>query len=371
MSTRACGSHATPSRRSARGPRGARLAAVVGAAALTVAGNADAFCRTMACPLPAGFSPSETSCVPQAGDPALGGASDFPSYCASLSPPAKPVPVWWRNACVSYDLQQDASVQVPYDTASTMVAQAFAKWTSLECPDATGADGGMTGSSRVSIDVRDLGPVECNLVQYNSDHGNQHVILFHDDVWPHNDANNTLGLTTVTYDPDTGEIYDADMEINATVPLSIGDPVTTGAYDFDSIITHECGHFLGMAHTGDDRATMYASYTQGTTYKRILTSDDVSGLCSIYLPGGERAVDPSATPDGSGEVAEDACDPTPRHGFATQCAPPATKSCSVGTGVAAGGSASWPWTCLILGPLLALPLRRRRSAHANRVTPVH
>jgi len=352
-------------------PRGAHLAALVGAATLAVAGNADAFCRTMACPLPAGFSPSEVSCVPQAGDPLLGGAADFPSYCASLSPPAKPIPVWWRNACVSYDIQQNASAQIPYDTASTMFAQAFAKWTSIECPettddDAGAADAAAVGSARVSIDVRDLGPVACDLVQYNSDSGNQHIIIFHDDVWPHNDANNTLGLTTVTYDPDTGEIYDADMEINATVPLSIGDPVASGAYDFDSIITHECGHFLGMAHTGDDRATMYASYTQGTTYKRVLTSDDVSGLCSIYLPGGERAVDPSATPDGSGQVPEDACDPTPRHGFSTQCASPAARSCSVSAGVGVGPAAAW--TSLVV-PLLLLPLRRRRGAGSGAPSP--
>ncbi len=359
----------------ARTPRSASprtLAALVGAATLTVAGSADAFCRTLACPLPAGFSPSEGSCTPQPGDPLLDGLPDFPTYCASLSPPAKPIPVWWRNACVSYDIQQNASAQVPYDTASTMLAQAFAKWTSIECPIAAGADAGDddagTGSARVSIDVRDLGPVECDLVQYNSDHGNQHVIIFHDDVWPHNDANNTLGLTTVTYDPDTGEIYDADMEINSTVPLSIGDPVMPGAYDFDSIITHECGHFLGMAHTGVDRATMYASYTQGTTYKRILTSDDVSGICSIYLPDGDRAVDPSATTDGSGLVPEDSCDPTPRHGFSTQCAPPASKSCAVGAGVgrpSARPRSSW---VLVAGAVLARLLRRRRVPPVGRTT---
>ncbi|HEX3343220.1 MAG TPA: matrixin family metalloprotease, partial [Polyangiaceae bacterium] len=127
----------------------------------------------------------------------------------------------------------------------------------------------------------------------------------------------------------------------------------------------ECGHFLGLAHTGDDRATMYASYTEGTTYKRILTSDDVSGLCSIYLAGGERAVDPSATPDGSGLVAEDSCDPTPRHGFSTQCAPPKSKSCDVTGGVAAGlrgGASTWS----LLGCVLAVPLLRRRRARSSR-----
>jgi hypothetical protein len=341
-----------------------KLAALVGAATLTVVGHADAFCRTLACPLPAGFSPSEGSCVPQPGDPVLDGLPDFPTYCASLSPPAKPIPVWWRNACVSYDIQQNASVQVPYDTASTMFAQAFAKWTSIECPVTIGADAGDdeagTGSARVSIDVRDLGAVECDLVQYNSDHGNQHVIIFHDDVWPHNDANNTLGLTTVTYDPDTGEIYDADMEINSTVPLTLSDPIPAGGYDFQSIITHECGHFLGMAHSGDDRATMFAHYTQGSTYMRVLTDDDVSGICSIYLPDGDRAVDPSTTADGSGLVAEDSCDPTPRHGFSTQCATSASHPCSAAGSPGAGAGSSPTALLLFAGGVVGTRRMRRR-----------
>jgi hypothetical protein len=218
----------------------------------------------------------------------------------------------------------------------------------------------------VSIDVRDLGPVACDQVQYNSDAGNQHVILFHDDVWPHNDSNNTLGLTTVTYDPDTGEIYDADMEINATVPLTLADPVPGDGYDFQSIITHECGHFLGMAHSGDDRATMYAHYTQGTTYMRTLTDDDVSGLCSIYLPDGDRVVDPSATPDGSGELPEDSCDPTPRHGFSTLCAPTPKHGCSVA--LAGAGSGAWSaWSAWCQGALvLALVSLARRARRQQR-----
>jgi hypothetical protein len=176
--------------------------------------------------------------------------------------------------------------------------------------------------------------VDCDQVQYNSDRGNQHVIVFRDETWPHNDANNTLGLTTVTFDPDTGEIYDADMEINATVPLSVAATPGPQGYDLESIITHETGHFLGMAHSGDERATMFAHYTQGSTSMRVLTNDDVSGLCAIYSPGGVRNVDPSATSDGSGKAPEDACDPTPRHGFSSECGTPPGRACAV-----AGGSA--------------------------------
>jgi hypothetical protein len=260
---------------------------------------------------------------------------------------------------VSYDIQQNASKQVPYDVADQMFAAAFAKWTSIDC---AGTSASPTG--RVSIDVRDLGPVACDLVQYNQDQGNQHVIIFHDDVWPHDDASNALGLTTVTYDTDTGEIYDADMEINATVPLTLNDPVPPDGYDFQSIITHESGHFLGMAHSVDTLATMYATYTAGSTSKRSLTADDMGGLCSIYLPDGNRVVDPSVTPNGSGMIPEGTCDPTPRHGFSTQCAQPQSKGgCDVSGSGAAGAACT-----LAAGAVLALAVgsvigkRRRRRA---------
>jgi hypothetical protein len=329
-------------------PESRLVAAWVGAALLVASGDARAFCRTMACPLPPDFSPEPGACTP----------SDFASWCAQLSPPAKPIPVWWANACVSYDIQENASKQVPYAVADQMFATAFAKWTSIDCASGNGAD----ATGRVSIDVRDLGPVACDLVQYNQDQPNQHVIIFHDDVWPHNDSNNTLGLTTITYDPDTGEIYDADMEINSTVPLTLGDSVPPDGYDFQSIITHESGHFFGMAHSGDERATMYAHYALGSTTMRTLTADDVGGLCSIYLPNGDRLVDPSVTPDGSGKIPEATCDPTPRHGFSTQCAQPQSKGCDVsGSGASGGGGTLAAGAVLVLAVGSVIGKRRRAT----------
>ena len=305
-----------------------------------------AFCRTQTCPVPAGFAPSPGQCVP----------SDFASFCASLDPPVKPMPVWWRNACVGYDLQQDASKQVPYEVAEAMFAGAFAKWTSIACPGPPAAD----GTSRVAIDARDLGPVQCDQVQYNQDQGNQHVIIFHDDVWPHDDSANTLGLTTVTYDPDTGEIYDADMEINSTVPLALGDPVPANGYDLESIVTHESGHFLGMAHSGDGYATMFAIYARGTTTMRTLHDDDRAGLCSIYPPSGARVVDPSVS---GGSVPEDACDPTPRHGFSTQCGQAPSKGCAVADARGAGAGSRSAAEDLVLAAAaltMAVGAARRR-----------
>jgi len=199
-------------------------------------GGAYAFCRTTTVSVPAEFQPSVNACW------------------------SKGNPLFWKNACVGYSINKDASRQVSFDDASQTITRAFTKWTSASCA----TDG--TSQSRASIDVRDIGPVECGVVQYNQDFGNQHVIVFRDDTWPHNDVNNTLALTTVTFNPDTGEIYDADMEINTfQQKVTLTDPVPLDGYDFASIVTHETGHFLGLAHSGDSHATMFASYKPGST----------------------------------------------------------------------------------------------------------
>jgi len=248
--------------------------------------------------------------------------------------PAKVLPLFWRNHCVSYDIHTDAngqvSNQVSYEVASQIAASSFSKWTLVECPV-----GG--GQGRVSIDVRDLGPVACDEVNYNEDQGNQHVIIFRDDgftsttdggVVIEDPSNaNTLGLTTVTFDADTGEIYDADIQVNSSQSLATGETVPSDGYDLQSILTHEAGHFLGLAHSASSAATMYASYTPGSASKRILSDDDIAGICTIYLPDGTRSVDNSVSP--SGTLPETQCDATPRHGFQSACSSPQSHGCSV------------------------------------------
>jgi hypothetical protein len=317
---------------------------------------AHAFCRTTTAKVPADYDPASCGCWTYG------------------------LPLFWSNACVSYDLQQDATPQVPYATAASNLATAFSKWTGTTCsPD--------SGTGRVSIDVRDLGAVSCGIVEYNQFGENQHVIVFRTSDFP-GDAKNALALTTVTYNIDTGEIYDADMEINASpgTVLSTSETVPAGDYDFLSIVTHETGHFLGMAHAVDTSATMYWSIGTGQDSERLLTLDDVNGICAIYPPDGTRtvaAVDggpydsgaPTAacvltqpTPVATHSIPEVQCDPTPRHGFTTEClasdggAP--SGGCEV-TPLKANGGSSWAAGAGSMG-LLTLAAAFVRARHNRR-----
>lgn len=310
------------SRRRRRG-----LAGLLALASLAPA-PAHAFCRSTTVAIAPDFLPSATKCWDQG----------FALY--------------WRTACVGYSIQRAASKHIPLEEASTAVARAFGRWPQATCP---GVD---QGSTLVSIGVRDLGPVDCSEIGYNLSGQNQNVIVFRDDAWTRGGTGSTLAVTTVSFNPNTGEILDADMEINTfEQAISLGDPVPADGYDFASIITHESGHFLGLAHSGDPAATMYAQYNPGSTAMRNITSDDVSGICEVYPPDGRRAA------TGGEFVAGTACDPTPRRGFDRACDEPEA-GCGKAT-IAETSSSRLPPLALSVGALglgaAVVAARRRRT----------
>jgi len=285
--------------------------------------TAHAFCRTTTQPLPASYHPSR-GC-----------------YTEGLL-------LFWRNACVSYSINDAASRSISYEEAQRVIDDAFAAWVNVTCAN----------GYPVGIAASNIGSVACGEVKYNQDSANQNLIVFRDDGWPYSDPNSTLGLTTVTFNAETGEIYDADMEINTSARnLSTSDRVPANGFDLASVVTHEVGHFFGLAHATNPRATMYASYKPGSTALRDLDDDDIDGICSIYPDGATRIVSPEVSADEV--VTADACDPNPRFGFTGECASPKKKeNCSATPQPSVSWGASSTVAMAVTGLLVA---RRRRS----------
>jgi hypothetical protein len=214
----------------------------------TTTSSQAAYCRTTTVDVPASFVPTTTK----------------PCWTEG-------VPLVWKTMPIEYAINESASAEVSLPQIEAAMATAFEQWSGAACP----------GGGTTTLDVRFAAPTTARLSK--SDRLN--VVMFDDASWPHQDPASTLALTTVTYDVVTGEILDADLEINsANIKLTAsGTPPATG-YDLLSIVTHEAGHFVGFAHSPNVHATMYASYTPGSIAMRSLSTDDVAGVCAVYPP---------------------------------------------------------------------------------------
>jgi len=285
------------------------LAAVAFAALALGPRDAVAFCRSTTCDSPEIFAQCDM----------------VPAGCEPLE---------WRRTCVGWTLHEAGSKKIPFDIAELVIEESFLAWQNAFCGP--------------GIQLQYLGKARCGQVEYNSLAGNANVVVFRDDQWPHEGADHNIALTTVTFDVKTGEIYDADIEVN-TAQFDLTWDSTTINYDFLSIMTHEVGHFLGLSHSSNAEATMYRHYDVGSTVFRDLHDDDDKGICAAYPPF---------------ETLPPECNPIPRHGFSPDCSANQTEGQCSAAGAVEGAPGRPPsgFTAFLLagGALAAIGRIERR-----------
>ncbi len=259
-------------------------------------------------------APSFAYCLTRTCDPSTG-TCEHTGICYTSG-----MPLFWPNSCVSFDVQQDGSKKlgISADTLDAIATKAFAQWMNADCG----------GGLHPSIKVMDMGPIACAKPEYNKDQPNANVITFHDDTWEYTNTVDTLALTTVFFDGDTGEIYDANIEINSNQYDFADGDMGGAALDLNAVLTHEAGHFLGLSHTDLATATMFGSYNEDMT---TLEQDDEDGICASLPP--------------ARTTASDSC--TPRHGFSGDCGSPSKGCCS--TAVGSTGSSNQTLALLAFG----------------------
>ena len=114
---------------------------------------------------------------------------------------------------------------------------------------------------------------------------------------PENESFNsaaTTGRTRVFFDPETGNIAEADVSINPRpksedgTELQFSTDGTPGTYDLEATFTHEIGHLLGLDHSAVLSSTMQARQAYNGTFglpaltERTLSEDDRQKVLSLY-----------------------------------------------------------------------------------------
>lgn len=201
-------------------------------------------------------------------------------------------PIRWSSNCVGFVVNDASKAGLSAAEIESVANRAFARWRASDCGD--GAPPG--------LHVEYMGMVACDVAEYNRDAGNANIITLTDN--PSNSiTGHTFALTTTSFDPNSGELLTADIELNVRDHVfSVGD--ANVEVDLEAVLTHEVGHFLGLGHSDAIDASMYPFYEPGTTEIRSLSKDDETGICVLYPPN--REIDST-------------CNPLPRHGFSPEC----------------------------------------------------
>ncbi len=216
-------------------------------------------------------------------------STDAHAFTRSRDPDTKAC-LWWKHRLVKVVLNNACSQDVPVNNCANAVWTTLDVWNNPTCSDFRFVSGGTTSRTDVGFD------------QDNWD-DNINLIIWQNDNWPHDDS--AIALTTSTYDRLTGEVVDTDVEfngVNFTFSTAESPDVIV---DISNTLAHEAGHMLGLDHSSDTSASMYAYAPEGETQKRNLSQDDIDGLCHVYpagldLPPCEGFIPPDNTDNGGG-----------------------------------------------------------------------
>ena len=209
----------------------------------------------------------------------LGAILAFPAtgHAFVLRTTADGVPVHWPTVPIT--VYVDPSVTQLDPEALTAVECAFSAWASV------------SGTSAPSVNVA-VGVADA--IGYQAGAANRCTVRY--EAAGYAPAGNALAVTVLSYEDD-GTIVDADIVINGAAnrqfqvltgaeggtPRGRATDATSSVFDIEEVVTHEAGHFFGLAHNNADTSVvMYYETDADTIAKRELTADDESGLRAIY-----------------------------------------------------------------------------------------
>lgn len=186
-----------------------------------------------------------------------------------------PYPVHWGRRCITYAVNERGAPEFPSSdgaldaTLQAAIDASFDAWTGVSCSNAQLVPAGVVSDTYIGYEE-------------GKGRANVNLVIWKTEAWSH--SRSAYAVTITTFDPTTGLLADADIELNSVShTFTATDNPALTRVDIQNTLTHEVGHLLGLDHSTDAEATMYAEAAQsGELKKRTLASDDTEALCTIY-----------------------------------------------------------------------------------------
>lgn len=156
------------------------------------------------------------------------------------------------------------------DQFAAIVLQAFERWSSVDCG----------GGQKPGFNIQSAGLVVAKSPHFCAEVSLNTSTWFLSRPWTSDGA--LLANAVTTSGVANAEIFDADVELNVDKILR-DFPGADHSEVLLAVVTHEAGHFLGLAHSPEPQAVMYEGYSRGLA-ARPLTEDDIQGICEIFPP---------------------------------------------------------------------------------------
>lgn len=214
--------------------------------------------------------------------------------------------LYWPSRTFTYFVDAAGDDEIAGDAEFAAIDKAFAAWqaSSNACSDVKFVNGGRVDHAKI---------------EYSATGPNQNVIVFRakkctdfvaasDACWLSNSCGNayscwahaagSFAVPTLTFLERTGELLDADLELNLAsfVFTTVDSPVCVApnyaqscvATDVQNAVTPAIGRWLGLASVSRADSTLYPASSPGDLTKRVIDPGTASGLCAIY-PAGQLA----------------------------------------------------------------------------------
>ena len=189
-----------------------------------------------------------------------------PAHAWLQSKSSKGAKLFWSDSCLTMYVNEQGSDDVPDDSEFDEIQASFDTWGGASCS---------------SFLIQFAGKTNLEVTGHLKEDPSVNMVVFREWKWPY--STRPVAFTAVTYNVNTGEIFDADIEMNGEdYTFTTRPDEETWKIDIQNTVTHELGHVLGIDHTQIVDATMFDHAGPGEINKRTLEEDDIEAVCALY-----------------------------------------------------------------------------------------